>query len=202
MRLGMIASSSQHPTRQTILIAALIGAVAAVASLTSIAVVPGPAGILGAVLALLMTAIAAVDARHFMIPNYLNAASFGAALLNAALQAPPGAITDAILSATLRGTVLAAIFLAVRELYWRLRDREGLGLGDVKLAGVAGCWLDWMIIPVAVQTAVLAALSTYLLRSVMKGKPIRATGRLPFGLFLAPAIWLCWLLEMVLFGGF
>jgi leader peptidase (prepilin peptidase)/N-methyltransferase len=30
---------------------------------------------------------------------------------------------------------------------------------------------------------------------------MRATARLPFGLFLAPAIWLGWLLQATLFGG-
>jgi hypothetical protein len=27
-------------------------------------------------------------------------------------------------------------------------------------------------------------------------RPLRLAGRLPFGLFLAPAVWLCWLLEV------
>jgi hypothetical protein len=30
---------------------------------------------------------------------------------------------------------------------------------------------------------------------------LRATGRLPFGLFLAPAIWLGWLLDATLLAG-
>jgi leader peptidase (prepilin peptidase)/N-methyltransferase len=53
-------------------------------------------------------------------------------------------------------------------------------------------------IPIAVEIAALAALAVYALRRSMTGRPIRATARLPFGLFFAPAIWLCWLLEATL----
>ena len=38
-----------------------------------------------------------------------------------------------------------ASFFALRYGYARLRGRQGLGLGDVKLAFVAGAWLDWLM---------------------------------------------------------
>lgn len=163
----------------------------------SIVAAPGLRGILGAGLALIMAAIALIDARHFIIPNSLNAAALVLAFLNAAVQSPD-AITDAALFAALRGGAVALVFFGIRAVYRRLRGRDGLGLGDVKLAAVAGAWLDWLTIPVAVQIAALAALSIYLLRSLVSKRPMRATGRLPFGLFFAPAIWLCWLLETTL----
>jgi leader peptidase (prepilin peptidase)/N-methyltransferase len=76
-----------------------------------------------------------------------------------------------------------------------LRGRQGLGLGDVKLAFVAGAWLDWTVIPIAIQLAAFAALSAYIVRQLAFGRSISATGRMPFGLFFAPAIWICWLLS-------
>jgi leader peptidase (prepilin peptidase)/N-methyltransferase len=93
---------------------------------------------------------------------------------------------------------LALSFQVLRAGYRRLRGREGLGLGDVKLAGVAGAWLDWTMMPVAVEIAALSALVAYLLRVWIRRRPLRAAGRLPFGLFLAPAIWLSWLLQEIL----
>ena len=98
----------------------------------------------------------------------------------------------------MRGAVSALTFLSVRIIYRRLRGREGIGLGDVKLAGVAGAWLDWSIIPVAIEIAAVAALGTYLVRYVWFRRAVRPTMRLPFGLFLAPAIWISWLLETTL----
>ena len=95
-----------------------------------------------------------------------------------------------------RGAVLALLFLALRELYWRLRGRDGLGLGDVKFAAAAGVWLDWPAMPVAIEIAALAALALYVLGHVLGRRRIQATTRLPFGLFLAPAIWLAWLFQV------
>jgi leader peptidase (prepilin peptidase) / N-methyltransferase len=96
--------------------------------------------------------------------------------------------------------VLAGCFFALRALYAWLRGREGIGLGDVKLAGAGGVWLAWSTIPVAIEIAALAALAVYVLRQLAGGDVMTATARMPFGLFLAPAIWLGWLLEATLFA--
>ncbi len=180
-------------TRATAVVALL--ALAAITA--SIAAAPDLRGMLGAGLALLMLAIAVVDAQRFIIPDELTATSLALAFVYAAVI-DPQAVWESIALAALRGAVLALVFLGVRAVHARLRGREGLGLGDVKLAGVAGAWLDWLTIPIAVEIAALAALAIYLMRNFLRGRPIRATGRLPFGLFLAPAIWLSWLIETVL----
>lgn len=177
---------------------ALLGLAAAV---TSVVAVPGIRGVLGAGLALLMLAIAAVDARRFIIPNRLNAAAFALGLADAAI-AEPQAVGEAIVLAFLRGALVALLFLGLRILYARLRHREGIGLGDVKLAAVAGAWLGWLMIPIAIEIAALAALSTYVLRNIARKRRFHAAGLLPFGLFLAPAIWLCWLLQATLLSPF
>ena len=83
-----------------------------------------------------MLAIALIDRRQFIIPDELNAAAFLLALADARIGR--GALLEDTASAVIRGAVLAATFLALRILYRRLRGRDGLGLGDVKLAGVAG----------------------------------------------------------------
>lgn len=183
--------------RSTTEVAIGIGAIAAAAA--SMLVVPGIQGVLGGGLALIMAAIAVIDGRHFIIPNELTAASFVLGLVNAALRTPEAAM-HGMVDGSLRAVALAGALLAVRALYRGLRHREGIGLGDVKLAGVAGAWLDWNMMPVAVDIAALAALSVYGARSVLRRRPLCGTSRLPFGQFLAPAIWLCWLMETALFG--
>jgi leader peptidase (prepilin peptidase)/N-methyltransferase len=52
--------------------------------------------------------------------------------------------------------------------------------------------------PIAIEIAAFAALIIYAVRQFLLGRPISATSRLPFGLFFAPAIWICWLLETIL----
>ena len=161
----------------------------------SIWAAPGVPGWLGAGLALIMLAIATIDARWFIIPNELSAAGFALALINAAVLAPDG-IAAAVGMALLRGAVVALLFLALRMLYRRVRGRDGIGLGDVKLAGVMGAWLGWVTIPIAVEIAALSAIAVYLFRHTARGRPLDRTLKFPFGLFLAPSIWLCWLLEV------
>src|SRR5262249_57454028 len=90
-------------------------------------------------------------------------------------------------------------FGVLGELSAWLGGREGLGLGDVKLAGVAGVWLDWPAMPIAIEIAALGALALYVAGHVLGRRRIHAATRLPFGLFLAPAIWLAWLPQFWLY---
>jgi leader peptidase (prepilin peptidase)/N-methyltransferase len=176
------------------LAAALLGLAAVGVSLWA---VPGTIGVLGAGLALLMAAIARIDARYLLIPNELNAAALALALVHAAALAPL-ALIESMVWAGVRGTLTMLLFLALRLGYRRLRGRDGLGLGDVKLAFVAGAWLDWTMIPVAVEIAAGGALLAYLAWRALGKQAIDVTTRLPFGLFLAPSIWLAWLIGALL----
>jgi len=176
-----------------------VGLLAVAAVGVSMIGAPGAIALLGAGLALLMLTVAIIDRRCFVIPDALTGAAFGLAIVHAAVQ-EPNAMLTAVAFAVVRGTVFASVFFVIRYAYWRVRGREGLGLGDVKLAGVAGAWLDWSFMPVAVEITACVALLVYLVRHFALGRPIQATSRLPFGLFFAPTIWLCWLLETMVMG--
>jgi len=169
---------------------ALAGGVA-IASLVSLVAAPGIPGLFGAALGLLMIAIAAADARSYRIPDRLTLAAFLLGLADAAATGFDNC-PDAITIALIRGFVLAFAFFALRDIYRRLRHRQGLGLGDVKLAGVAGVWLDWALIPAAIEIAALLAIVAYCGSQLVLRRPLEAAAKLPFGLFFAPAIWFCW----------
>jgi leader peptidase (prepilin peptidase) / N-methyltransferase len=176
---------------------AAFAGVTVAAAIASVAADPSARGVLGAALALLMGAIALYDARRFIIPNALNAAAFVLALAHA-VALDPGAAPEQIVLALLRAAAAAGAFLALKLGYRWLRGREGLGMGDVKLAGVAGAWLDWFAILVAVELAVVVALAFHLVRVVVRKRPLRTAGALPFGLYLAPAIWVAWFVQTVM----
>ena len=185
--------------RERPLAACFVALVALASCVVSVIAAPGSPGYLGAGLALIAIAIALIDARWLIIPNELSAAGFALALVNAASQAPD-AIWQAAGIAALRGAVLALMFLGLRALYRRLRGRDGIGLGDVKLAGVAGAWLGWTAMPIAIEIAALSAIAAYGVRYYAGSRAFDASLKFPFGLFLAPSIWIGWLIEVTLLG--
>jgi leader peptidase (prepilin peptidase)/N-methyltransferase len=182
-----------NPLPQNLFTTAALTLTACGVVIASLVAVPGASGFFGAALGLLMLAIAVADARAYIIPDRLNLAALLLALAETAVNGFVNMPENMALAA-LRGLVLALGFLALRDIYYRLRHRHGIGLGDVKLAAVAGAWLDWPLIPVAIEIAAVLALIVYIGSQLVLRRPLRATAKLPFGVFFAPAIWFCWLL--------
>lgn len=170
------------------------------AAVGSLLAAPGPDGLCGALLAALMLAIAVSDAERYIIPNELTGAAVALALLRAATIGPDAG-WEAPLWALLRAACVALPLLGIMEAYRRWRGRDGLGLGDVKLAAAAGAWLGWATIFAVVELAALAAIGAYLLSAAWRGRQLRGAAFLPFGAFLAPCIWLGWLAEALLARG-
>jgi leader peptidase (prepilin peptidase)/N-methyltransferase len=175
-----------------------------VASLTLLAAVagslvaaPGLDGLFGAFLAALMLAIATADFHGYIIPNELTGAALVLALLRAGTVGPEAGWIP-LLWAACRALAVALPLLALMAAYRWWRGRDGLGLGDVKLASVAGAWLGLVTLFAVIELATLAALAAYVLAAAIRRRPLKATAFLPFGLFLAPAIWLGWLAEAIL----
>jgi len=77
----------------------------------------------------------------------------------------------------------ALILLAVRWSYKRLRRRDGMGLGDVKLLAMIAAFLGFGKMLLALLVGVVAA-SAYGLELVARGRARRAS-RIAFGSFLA-----------------
>ncbi len=186
------------PARHGPITYAAFAAIAGAIVIASLVAAPGRSGLFGGALGLLMLAIAIADARSFLIPDKLTIAAFLLALTNAANEGL-ASMPENVAVAALRGLVLALAFFALREIYLRLRHRHGIGLGDVKLAAVAGAWLDWTLMPVAIAIAALTALIVYIASQLALRRSLSATAKLPFGLFFAPAIWFCWLLNAICF---
>jgi leader peptidase (prepilin peptidase) / N-methyltransferase len=172
------------------------GAAGLCAFLASVAVAPTLSGLLGGGLAAVMIAIAAIDARQFVIPDKLVLAGLALGLLEVAF-AQTGSTAANIGSGVLRALLLAALFFGFRLFYRAIRGYDGLGLGDVKLAAVAGLWLDWLSAAVAVDIAALSALAFVLIAAARRQEITRKT-KVPFGLFFAPAIWLSWLIGAII----
>jgi leader peptidase (prepilin peptidase) / N-methyltransferase len=139
-----------------------------------------------------MLAIALVDAQRFTIPDVLSLPAIPAGLLASGYMLDPWSSELVSLDHAIGTCLGGAVFWLVREAYWRLRGREGLGLGDVKLAAAGGAWIGWEHLADMVLLSAAAALSFAIALAALRGGRLSAAERLPFGTFLAPSIWVVW----------
>lgn len=165
----------------------LIVAGTAVIACLSWLFLPWPAALASTGLGALMIAGADTDARLFLLPDFVTLGGLVGALAAAALA--PDEPLAAVAEAGLRAICVAGIFELLRRTYQRLRGREGLGFGDVKLAAAIGGWLPFELIPACIILAAGAALARVGIAH-LRGPPIDADMKLPFGTFLCPALWL------------
>jgi leader peptidase (prepilin peptidase) / N-methyltransferase len=138
-----------------------------------------------------------VDARRFVVPDFLSAGAFALGVVHAAATSPDSSFEGARM-ALLRAALAAGILLLIRISYRALRGRDGLGLGDVKLAGAAGAWLSLPMLSISIEIAAVTALAAYVLRQRKRARALCAGGRIPFGAFFGPAIWLGWMLNTMI----
>jgi leader peptidase (prepilin peptidase) / N-methyltransferase len=134
-----------------------------------------------------LVALAAIDIEHFVLPDALTLPLIPAGLTVAYLQEPAELVTHAI------GAIAGyAMFMLVRNVYFRMRAREGLGLGDAKLLAAGGAWVAWESLPSLILIATLAGLGAALIGRLL-GRPLSLSDRVPFGAFLCFALWLAWI---------
>ncbi len=149
----------------------------------------------------LMVVLVFTDLRDRLLPDAVNFTGFGVALafslftpsqdgtaysLASRLFAyPPPEPILFFVDALLGAAVGAGVLWLISEGYFRLRDKEGMGLGDVKMMLMAGAFLG-------LKRAVLTLLAGSLLGSVLGLAFILARRKtaqyeLPFGTFLGMA---------------
>ena len=148
-----------------------------------------------------MLAIACIDFRNFIIPDVLSLPAIPVGILVSAMLSPAVEPNQVILDHALSALVAGAVFYLVRSVYFFFRQREGLGLGDVKLAAVAAAWVGGTgaihVLILACSTALVFVLIEHVTSNNSKSDGSRA---LPFGAFLAPAIWLIWSQQQLALG--
>jgi len=134
-----------------------------------------------------LLALAVIDAKYFLLPDYLTLPLIPAGLVVVWTATPP------VLSAHLIGAASGFGFIVgLRYLYRRVRGREGIGLGDAKLLAASGAWVSWAGLPSVVLLAALAGLCFALLKAG-RGVDLALGDRLPFGAFLCLGTWIVWL---------
>jgi leader peptidase (prepilin peptidase) / N-methyltransferase len=167
---------------------AILAGASAVIALLSILMLPWQAAVASAVLGTLMIAGADVDARTCLLPDVVT---WGAIVCGIAAAAALNPYDEwhAAAAASMRAAGTALALGSLRWCHARLRTREGLGFGDVKLAAAVGAWLPLEAIPLCFALAAGAALVA-IMYARLRGEAISGATKIPFGAFLCPALWL------------
>ncbi|MET4386002.1 leader peptidase (prepilin peptidase)/N-methyltransferase [Bradyrhizobium sp. F1.4.3] len=129
---------------------------------------------------MLCCAVALIDLRHGVIPDWLNLAIAALGLENVIVTEGATAALGAMATAGLVGV----LFWLLQRLYFRLRHVDGLGLGDVKFLAAAAIWVGAAGVPTLLLIAALAALGVAG-GLQLAGHEMRRQSSIPFGPFLA-----------------
>lgn len=141
----------------------------------------------GSLLGWWLIALAAIDARDMMLPDSLTLPLILAGFAVTYVIAP-GALAHHAAGALAGYAAIALIGYAYR----RARRRDGIGLGDAKLAAAAGAWVSWTGLPGVILIASLTAIAMIVLGALL-GSRGRLDGRIPFGPHLAIGTWIVWI---------
>jgi leader peptidase (prepilin peptidase)/N-methyltransferase len=147
----------------------------------------------------LMVALAVLDAENLWLPNLLTlpgtALGFVVFLLQESIQKFSGdfypqhsGFAKNVIERVIAILIAAGIILLTRWLYWLVRHREGVGLGDAKLMALLAAWLG---LPLTLLTFVistfLGAVASLILLAVPSARTDDeswASSKLPLGTFL------------------
>ncbi|RFP86714.1 prepilin peptidase [Rhodobacteraceae bacterium 63075] len=142
---------------------------------------------LSAIFLWVLLTLVASDLLSFRLPDPLTGTLLVTALTLAWLT-PHVTLAGALLGAAIG----AGTFWLLRWGYYRLRGREGLGMGDVKLMAGLGAALGPYELPLMLLLASVTALAVALAGRARSPHALRPTRPLPFGAALAAASAVLW----------
>jgi leader peptidase (prepilin peptidase) / N-methyltransferase len=138
-------------------------------------------------LAAALAALSAIDLNRYQLPDVITLPLAGSGLLISFwLGTMP--LWWSAASAALGFLLLAGL----ARVYYHLRGRAGLGLGDAKLLAASGAWLGAETLPTVLLWATGAALVCVLV-AARRDTSLSGATRIPFGPFLCFGTWLVWL---------
>jgi len=147
----------------------------------------------------LVVALASLDAEHLWLPDWFTWPGIALGVACSAVPFPfdatfavfrggGGTHIRAALAAIVSAAIAAGLILLIRWIYWLIRRREGLGLGDAKLMAMLGAWLGLQGALLAFGLGVVLGALVAVIVLIAKPKTSEAGGwaamKLPLGTFL------------------
>ena len=123
-----------------------------------------------------------IDLKHFIIPNDLTFPLMAIGLLKSFDPNLNQYLFPNFLNSLIGGVAGYIIIWMIIFIYKRLRNKEGMGLGDAKLLSAIGFWFGWMSIPFILFFSSFIALVLAIPSLINKSKNL--SSQIPFGPYL------------------
>ena len=123
-----------------------------------------------------------IDLKHYIIPNELT---FPLMLIGFIKSFDPNlnqTIFPNYINSLLGGFFGYAIIWLIIFFYKKVRNKEGMGLGDAKLMAVVGFWFGWLSIPFTIFISSAVALVLVIPSLIKKTRNMSA--QIPFGPYI------------------
>ena len=123
-----------------------------------------------------------IDLKHYIIPNELT---FPLKLIGFIKSFDPNlnqTIFPNYINSLLGGFFGYAIIWLIIFFYKKVRNKEGMGLGDAKLMAVVGFWFGWLSIPFTIFISSAVALVLVIPSLIKKTRNMSA--QIPFGPYI------------------
>jgi leader peptidase (prepilin peptidase)/N-methyltransferase len=145
------------------------------------------------VLAAILVALSVIDLRTGYLPDPLQIA-LALAGLGVVLIGSPLEISWQLAMAG--ALINGAVFWSLRWLVTRLKGREAMGFGDVKLVAAGGLWVGPLALPYIMAAGGILTLLGAVIAGLATGKPVWR-GEMPLGPGLAAGILFCFIAGLV-----
>ena len=123
-----------------------------------------------------------IDLKHFIIPNELTITLMVIGILKSIDPDLNNEIFPNFINSVLGGVIGYMLIWLIILFYKKVRNKEGMGLGDAKLLSAIGFWFGWVSLPFILFFSSFIALVS-VLPDLIKNKK-NLTSQIPFGPFI------------------
>ena len=120
-----------------------------------------------------------IDLKHFIIPNELSFPLMFIGFVKSFYPNLDTVIFPNFINSLIGGALGYIIIWTIIFLYKKIKNKEGMGLGDAKLLSALGFWFGWISIPFILIFSSLTALGFSLPSLIRKSKNLST--EIPFG---------------------
>ena len=133
------------------------------------------------------------DLEHYIIPNEVTYSLSALAIIISIININPFHIT---LSNSLMGGIISGLLLYVTsKIYFLIRKREGMGMGDVKMIAMIGFWMG---LPTTVIIIILSSILGSLVGiGLILFRKMDRNQLIPYGSFLSLTAIILWIYNII-----